>query len=253
MIKFYCRACSKRIGVPDEHVGRKVKCPKCGTANSVPQASTPVDSPAESSSVAARQRDAAGGSVLLRELAELTDESGSSADALASLDDPAERSSTAAVDPDPDASHPRPPRRPAGGPARRDTPLSGSPIMEPTVTLADAIGVPAPPPDDPPVPPPSRPAPARHGPRARHTPDYPVLLYCGYAFFVIAALLAAAALVFFVVSLVAADRMPPMAVGPAAVTGLLGALLLAAYALVPLAFGALLHAVRDIARNSWKH
>ena len=36
MIKFRCSSCSQKIGVPDEYAGKNVKCPNCGTVNSVP-------------------------------------------------------------------------------------------------------------------------------------------------------------------------------------------------------------------------
>lgn len=36
MIKFRCSRCTQKIGVPEQHVGKKVKCPTCSTANVVP-------------------------------------------------------------------------------------------------------------------------------------------------------------------------------------------------------------------------
>ena len=36
MLKFHCHNCDAKIGVPDAHMGRKVKCPVCAQAVSVP-------------------------------------------------------------------------------------------------------------------------------------------------------------------------------------------------------------------------
>ncbi len=36
MIKFYCPTCDKKIGVPNEFANRRVKCPQCEAAVSVP-------------------------------------------------------------------------------------------------------------------------------------------------------------------------------------------------------------------------
>ncbi len=40
MIKFRCN-CEKKIGVPDEYAGKKVRCPACGTTSIVPFAAEP--------------------------------------------------------------------------------------------------------------------------------------------------------------------------------------------------------------------
>src|SRR5690242_9641152 len=45
MVKFRCGHCSQKIGVPDESLGRMVKCPRCGEAvparpEQTPQAAT---------------------------------------------------------------------------------------------------------------------------------------------------------------------------------------------------------------------
>jgi len=37
MIKFRCTECDRKIGVPDEHGGKRCKCPGCGTAQRIPQ------------------------------------------------------------------------------------------------------------------------------------------------------------------------------------------------------------------------
>ncbi|OPZ98637.1 MAG: hypothetical protein BWY71_01210 [Planctomycetes bacterium ADurb.Bin412] len=37
MIKFHCSICDKKLGVPDEYGGKKVKCPRCGNPIAVPQ------------------------------------------------------------------------------------------------------------------------------------------------------------------------------------------------------------------------
>ncbi len=36
MVQFNCTSCKKRLMVPDEYVGNKVKCPKCSQINTVP-------------------------------------------------------------------------------------------------------------------------------------------------------------------------------------------------------------------------
>jgi len=40
-IKFKCNSCKKRVGVPDIHAGKQVKCPICGGATKVPLESEP--------------------------------------------------------------------------------------------------------------------------------------------------------------------------------------------------------------------
>lgn len=40
MIKFHCSNCGQKIAVPDNSVGKKAKCPKCGTACPVPYVQT---------------------------------------------------------------------------------------------------------------------------------------------------------------------------------------------------------------------
>ena len=37
MIKFHCSSCDKKIGVPDEFAGQKVRCPRCSQAIRVPE------------------------------------------------------------------------------------------------------------------------------------------------------------------------------------------------------------------------
>lgn len=37
MIKFRCTGCQKKIGVPEKFAGKRVKCPSCGTALTVPE------------------------------------------------------------------------------------------------------------------------------------------------------------------------------------------------------------------------
>ena len=37
MIKFYCGNCEKKIGVPYEYAGKKVRCPRCKEGVAVPQ------------------------------------------------------------------------------------------------------------------------------------------------------------------------------------------------------------------------
>jgi len=37
MIKFRCQYCDKKIGVPDEYAGKRVKCPRCASAIVVPE------------------------------------------------------------------------------------------------------------------------------------------------------------------------------------------------------------------------
>ncbi len=39
MIRFACGTCKERLVVPDRHVMRKGKCPKCGTVNRIPAVS----------------------------------------------------------------------------------------------------------------------------------------------------------------------------------------------------------------------
>ncbi len=36
MIKFHCRICSKKLGVPDDYAHKRVRCPKCRSTNLVP-------------------------------------------------------------------------------------------------------------------------------------------------------------------------------------------------------------------------
>jgi len=36
MIKYFCSRCGQKIAVPDDSVGEKVKCPKCGKSSPVP-------------------------------------------------------------------------------------------------------------------------------------------------------------------------------------------------------------------------
>jgi hypothetical protein len=38
MIKFHCSCCRKKLGVPDEYAGRRIRCPKCGEPSVVPKA-----------------------------------------------------------------------------------------------------------------------------------------------------------------------------------------------------------------------
>jgi len=37
MIKFHCSSCRKKLGVPDEYAGRRVRCPKCEEPSVVPK------------------------------------------------------------------------------------------------------------------------------------------------------------------------------------------------------------------------
>jgi len=37
MIKFYCDQCQQKLGVPDEYVGKKVRCTGCGSPVYVPE------------------------------------------------------------------------------------------------------------------------------------------------------------------------------------------------------------------------
>lgn len=37
MVKFRCEHCQKKLGVPDEHAGKRVRCPQCGQPVEVPQ------------------------------------------------------------------------------------------------------------------------------------------------------------------------------------------------------------------------
>lgn len=48
MIKFHCNVCDKKLGVPPEYAGKKVKCPRCTTPITVPQPEVP-DAPAPDS------------------------------------------------------------------------------------------------------------------------------------------------------------------------------------------------------------
>ncbi|XAM00253.1 hypothetical protein OT109_02465 [Phycisphaeraceae bacterium D3-23] len=43
MIKFRCKHCSHKIGVKDEHAGRRAKCPKCKEPIRVPRPKPPED------------------------------------------------------------------------------------------------------------------------------------------------------------------------------------------------------------------
>jgi len=36
MIKFHCRICSKKLGVPDDYAHKRVRCPECRSTNLVP-------------------------------------------------------------------------------------------------------------------------------------------------------------------------------------------------------------------------
>ena len=36
MIKFHCPKCQKKIGVPDNQSGKRIRCPRCGDAVAVP-------------------------------------------------------------------------------------------------------------------------------------------------------------------------------------------------------------------------
>ncbi len=39
MVRFNCTSCNKKLVVPDEHIGKKGKCPSCGQTNVVPTSS----------------------------------------------------------------------------------------------------------------------------------------------------------------------------------------------------------------------
>jgi DNA-directed RNA polymerase subunit RPC12/RpoP len=38
-IKFSCNQCGTSLRVPDEHIGKKARCPKCNEKNTVPETS----------------------------------------------------------------------------------------------------------------------------------------------------------------------------------------------------------------------
>ncbi|MHC4557521.1 MAG: DUF5684 domain-containing protein [Planctomycetota bacterium] len=42
MIKFLCKKCSQRLNVEDKHAGKRVKCPKCGNIDIVPDISDKI-------------------------------------------------------------------------------------------------------------------------------------------------------------------------------------------------------------------
>lgn len=43
MIKFHCARCGQKIGVPDEHGGKRINCPNCGAAVPIPRGEGPLD------------------------------------------------------------------------------------------------------------------------------------------------------------------------------------------------------------------
>src|SRR5262249_61952612 len=47
MISFVCSQCSRKLRAPDEHAGKKAKCPQCGGVSAIPRlvATTPDGGP----------------------------------------------------------------------------------------------------------------------------------------------------------------------------------------------------------------
>jgi DNA-directed RNA polymerase subunit RPC12/RpoP len=54
MIKFNCSSCQKKLGVPDEYAGRRVRCPKCEEPSIVPK----VEATSAATSVTGSMADA---------------------------------------------------------------------------------------------------------------------------------------------------------------------------------------------------
>ncbi len=62
MIKFHCAHCDQKIGVPDEHAGKRIKCPNCGAIVPIPMPEPALDQLAE----AALQAEAGAGAPALQ-------------------------------------------------------------------------------------------------------------------------------------------------------------------------------------------